>query len=126
MCNLTGPHYNPNGLTHGGPEMSHRHVGDLGNITSDENGVARFDITDPMASINNHQSIIGRALVLHVTEDDLGKGGVPASALTGNAGGRISCGIIQTLGDYEKSIHKSSAVPSFDVVEQHKQDLFLY
>ena len=79
-----------------------------------------------MASIHNHQSIIGRSLVLHVTEDDLGKGGHEMSPVTGNAGGRISCGIIQTLGDYEKSIHMSRAVPSFEKVEQSTENLFLY
>ena len=31
-CFNTGGHYNPNGLSHGGPDMTHRHVGDLGNL----------------------------------------------------------------------------------------------
>jgi len=38
--------------------------------------------------------ILGRAVVLHVNEDDLGRGGNDGSKLTGNAGGRIACGVI--------------------------------
>lgn len=37
-CFVTGPHFNPNGLTHGAPEDDVRHAGDLGNIIANANG----------------------------------------------------------------------------------------
>ena len=33
-CAKAGAHYNPFNMTHGGPDASTRHVGDLGNILS--------------------------------------------------------------------------------------------
>ena len=41
-CGSTGGHFNPYEETHGSTDSHHRHVGDLGNIEADENGVAKF------------------------------------------------------------------------------------
>lgn len=92
-CTSTGPHYNPTNTNHGAPtnDPSERHVGDLGNILSDENGAARFNFTDPVASLFNEHSIMGRAIVVHGGEDDLGLGGNDGSLASGNAGPRIGC-----------------------------------
>lgn len=97
-CMSTGPHYNPAGKEHGAPEDELRHAGDLGNITVGEDGTASFTITDKQIPLTGPQSIIGRAVVVHADPDDLGKGGHELSKTTGNAGGRVACGIIGLQG----------------------------
>uniref|UniRef100_A0A1L2A726 Superoxide dismutase [Cu-Zn] n=1 Tax=Cyanea capillata TaxID=27804 RepID=A0A1L2A726_CYACP len=93
-CTGTGSHFNPFKKTHGAPEDENRHVGDLGNVTADDNGVALVDITDRMIKLNGPHSIIGRAFVVHADVDDLGKGGHELSLTTGNAGARLACGVV--------------------------------
>jgi len=39
-------------------------------------------------------NIIGRGLIIHADEDDLGKGGKEDSLTTGHAGKRIACAVI--------------------------------
>jgi len=93
-CVSAGGHFNPNEKNHGGPKDEDRHAGDLGNITADENGVAKFEITDSQIPVNGANSIVGRSVVVHADNDDLGKGGFDDSKTTGHAGGRVACGII--------------------------------
>lgn len=93
-CLSTGGHFNPEKNDHAAPEDSIRHVGDLGNIRANSTGVANIDISDSKLSLTGPNSIIGRAVVVHAKEDDLGKGDSPDSKKTGNAGGRIGCGLI--------------------------------
>ncbi|CAI9781478.1 unnamed protein product [Fraxinus pennsylvanica] len=96
-CISTGPHFNPNGLTHGAPEDEVRHAGDLGNIVADAKGVAEATIVDSQIPLSGPDSVVGRAFVVHELEDDLGKGGHELSLSTGNAGGRLACGWFQSL-----------------------------
>ncbi|KAG7697703.1 hypothetical protein KL930_000242 [Ogataea haglerorum] len=93
-CTSAGPHFNPFGKNHGAPEDSERHVGDLGNITTDANGVAKGAKQDSLIKLFGENSILGRTVVVHSGTDDLGKGGHPDSLKTGNAGGRPACGVI--------------------------------
>jgi len=93
-CTSAGAHFNPFGKTHGGPADEERHVGDLGNVTAGEDGVAKFEISDKLINMMGPNSIIGRTMVIHEGVDDLGRGGHEQSKTTGNAGGRLACGVI--------------------------------
>ncbi|XP_057449387.1 probable helicase CHR10 [Lotus japonicus] len=78
--------------THGAPEDEIRHAGDLGNIVANADGVAEATIVDQIP-LTCSSAVIGRTLVVHELEDDLGKGGHELSLSTGNAGGRLACGV---------------------------------
>ncbi|KAL2938499.1 Superoxide dismutase [Cu-Zn] chloroplastic [Bienertia sinuspersici] len=47
-CISTGPHFNPNGMTHGAPEDEVRHAGDLGNIVANTDGGHELSLTTGM------------------------------------------------------------------------------
>ncbi|XP_041020825.1 superoxide dismutase [Cu-Zn] isoform X1 [Juglans microcarpa x Juglans regia] len=72
-CMSTGPHFNPAGKEHGAPEDENRHAGDLGNVTVGDDGTAKFTIIDKQIPLSGPNSIIGRAVVVHGDQDDLGK-----------------------------------------------------
>ena len=93
-CKTAGPHYNPYGKTHGGPTDEERHVGDLGNVEAGEDGTAKCEIEDHLVQLTGEYTVIGRSCVVHAGVDDLGKGGHELSSTTGNAGGRLACGVI--------------------------------
>jgi len=91
-CESAGDHYNPDAVDHGSLETGH--VGDLGNVTANEEGVANFSIRAERVDLIGERSVVGRALVIHEDKDDLGKGGDAESLKTGNAGDRLACGVI--------------------------------
>lgn len=93
-CISAGPHFNPGQKEHGGPSDAERHVGDLGNVDANAEGVAKVSITDKQISLSGENSILGRTIVVHADPDDLGKGGHDLSKTTGNAGGRLACAVI--------------------------------
>ncbi|CBI34281.3 hypothetical protein VitviT2T_021171 [Vitis vinifera] len=97
-CMSTGPHFNPAGKEHGAPEDENRHAGDLGNVIVGEDGTVNFKIVDKQIPLTGSNSIVGRAVVVHADPDDLGKGGHELSKSTGNAGGRVACGVIGLQG----------------------------
>lgn len=84
-----GDHLNPGDQPHGGRGSDQRHVGDLGNIVADGNGMAMLDIQDDVISLEGPNSIIGKAVVVHSEQDDLN------SQPSGNAGERVACGVIE-------------------------------
>ena len=93
-CKTAGGHYNPFNKKHGGPKDIERHIGDLGNVYSKGEEITEFHIIDHQIRLNGKYNIIGRSMVLHQNEDDLGKGNNEESLKTGNAGQRIACGVI--------------------------------
>ena len=77
--------------------MEERHVGDLGNVEAKEDGTATYSREDHLVTLFGAYSVLGRSCVLHADPDDLGLGGHELSKTTGNAGGRVACGVIGTL-----------------------------
>lgn len=94
-CATMCDHFNPFNKTHGAPNDIERHVGDLGNLCADYNGVVNIEFTDQMIKLRGSETnIIGRGLIIHADPDDCGKGLNEASKINGNAGKRIGCAII--------------------------------
>ena len=88
-------HFNPYNKNHGGPESAERHVGDLGNIKFDNKGVCNMILEDKLVKLRGTKAnVIGRSIVIHSKEDDLGLGGNEDSLKTGNAGKRLTCAVI--------------------------------
>ena len=54
--------------------MDERHLGDLGNLVANENGLSKFEFNDRLIKLSGPNSIVGRALVIHGDPDDLGLG----------------------------------------------------
>lgn len=63
-------------------------------MQADDNGTIQLQLIDYVITLTGPFSVVGRGIVLHENEDDVGKGGAPESLKTGNAGGRLGCGII--------------------------------
>jgi superoxide dismutase, Cu-Zn family len=84
-----GGHFNPAGHEHALPTVAKRHLGDLGNLMIGKDGKGSLEITIPGANLKagDPNSFAGRSIIVHAKKDD---GGQP----TGNAGGRIGCGVI--------------------------------
>lgn len=93
-CMSTGGHYNPSGKTHGGPHDINRHIGDFGNLKVNSQGKSTTSIRIKGLLVSDKNSILGRSLIIHAGEDDLGRGGDEESKKTGNAGKRIACSVI--------------------------------
>ena len=88
-CMAAGSHFNPRGYPHGGLNDHRSHAGDLGNV---QNGTVGFKTKK--FSLFGKNSVIGRSLIIHEGEDDLGRGDYPDSSTTGHAGKRIDCAVI--------------------------------
>jgi Cu-Zn family superoxide dismutase len=93
-CKDCGGHWNPDNKKHGSLRSRESHAGDLGNIVSNKDGVSYNLFTTSKITLFGVNSIIGRSVVVHSREDDLGKGGNDESLITGNAGSRLDCAVI--------------------------------
>jgi len=83
-----GGHFNPMAKPHAGPDAAARHVGDLGNIEAGADGVATIDRTDKELAFDGPHGVVGHAVIVHAKADDL------KTQPTGDAGGRLGCGVI--------------------------------
>ena len=84
-----GPHFNPSEKEHG-DIAADSHVGDLGNISADDQGRGTVNVVKTNATLGtDDHSYIGHAVVVHAKADDL------HSQPAGDSGGRVACGVIQ-------------------------------
>lgn len=85
----TGAHFNPDNHPHNHPAEMVRHAGALFNLKTDANGVGQLrQEADTISLREGKYSIIGMPLITHRDPDDY------KSQPLGNAGPRISCGLI--------------------------------
>ncbi|KAM8968088.1 extracellular superoxide dismutase [Cu-Zn] [Sarcophilus harrisii] len=90
-CDATSGHYNPHEVAHP------LHPGDFGNFLVKDGKIRKFRF-NVSSSLFGPYSVLGRAVVVHEQEDDLGKGGNKGSLEHGNAGKRLACCVIGICG----------------------------
>ena len=90
--NAAGGHYNPEEVKHGflpTEGFLGAHAGDFGNIEINQNGEGTLFLILPGLTVTGGKfNAEGRSVILHEKPDDFGQP-------TGNAGGRVGCGIIK-------------------------------
>jgi Cu-Zn family superoxide dismutase len=85
-----GGHFNPLGHEHGAPDAEQHHAGDFGNLTADANGKATKTFVMKGITLDDQAiSIVGKGFIVHEKADDF------TTQPTGNAGGRVACGVIE-------------------------------
>jgi len=85
-----GGHWNPTGEDHGAWGTHPFHLGDIGNVTADDDGTATFTLTTDLWTIGTgaDDDVVGRAVIVHDGADDY------QTQPTGAAGGRVACGVV--------------------------------
>lgn len=90
-----GGHFNPDMVEHGAPSGATHHPGDFGNLEADANGHAVYSVTIDAGTFSmtegDKYNVLGRGVIVHEKVDDYGQP-------TGNAGGRLACGVINVAG----------------------------
>ena len=87
-----GGHFNPSKAEHGALNAEKNHAGDLGNLIADRSKKAYTTIqTHGVTLGEGENSIIGKAVIIHKDADDY------KTQPTGNAGGRLACGVIELV-----------------------------
>lgn len=89
--NAAGGHWNPYGGDHGKWDVAPFHLGDIGNVEVGEDGTGSLTLTTDLWTIGTGQDddLLNRAIIVHEGPDDF------TTQPTGNAGGRIGCGVIE-------------------------------
>jgi len=84
-----GGHFNPTNVPHGAPDAPQHHAGDFGNMTVGADGKGHLTLHSGMLTVGpGPGSVIGHAIIVHANADDM------TTQPTGNAGGRIGCGVV--------------------------------
>lgn len=89
-----GGHFNPGNKKHGMMAADGSHAGDLPNIVMPASGELKLDVVSTAITLDKDKpnSVLkpeGTAIVVHAAADDY------KTDPTGEAGGRIACGVIQ-------------------------------
>ena len=85
-----GGHFNPDQKKHGAPDAPEHHAGDFGNLTADKDGNVQTTVTIDFVTLGDApNSAIGKGVIVHEKKDDL------KTQPTGDAGGRLACGVIE-------------------------------
>jgi superoxide dismutase, Cu-Zn family len=85
----TGGHFNPDNHPHNHPAEAVRHAGAMFNLKTNAQGVGVLNqIVDTITLADGKFSILGKPLITHRDADDY------KSQPLGNAGPRVSCGLI--------------------------------
>jgi superoxide dismutase, Cu-Zn family len=84
-------HWNPTNAQHGKWGSAAFHAGDIGNVKLDAKGRGTLTITTDLWTLGGQadKNILGKAIIVHGGVDDY------TTQPTGNAGGRIGCGVIR-------------------------------
>jgi Cu-Zn family superoxide dismutase len=86
-----GPHWNPTNAAHGRWGQAAFHHGDIGNLEANPAGEATLTFTTDLWTIGGPAAsdVVGRSVIVHEKADDF------QTQPTGNAGGRVACGVIK-------------------------------
>ncbi|MGO4259758.1 superoxide dismutase family protein [Lysobacter sp. TAB13] len=86
-----GGHFNPAGQPHGQVDHGAHHAGDMDNLVANAEGVAQVNAHASGVTLGGGapNDIAGRGVIVHASADDY------KTQPTGNAGGRLACGVIK-------------------------------
>ncbi len=92
-----GGHWNPTTEAHGKWGSAPHHLGDIGNLEVGPDGKGELTLSTDKWTVNGATpegkplptDVLGHAVVVHAAVDDF------TTQPTGNAGGRIACGVVQ-------------------------------
>ncbi len=85
-----GGHFNPTNEKHGAPTAPEHHAGDFGNMKVGPDGKGTLEIESQKLTVApGPNSVVGRAIIIHEKADDF------VTQPTGNAGGRVGCGVFK-------------------------------
>lgn len=103
-----GGHFNPDGKQHGLQNPAGAHVGDMPNLVADAAGKASATAVAQRATLAAGATSLfdadGSAIVIHANADD------DKTDPTGNAGGRVACGVV-TAGQLPSTSTAPASLP---------------